>query len=109
MRRRLYVDPESGSLEDCSANPDSWDSSFCRVLHGNDELWQRYLEAEAACAEARRAVLDAATCESMTAEEEALHEQMTALHALHDLDSEEWMRRSDEIEESARQLAERSA
>ena len=106
MKRRLYVDPESGSLEDCSGRPHSWDSPFCVVLRGNEDLWQRYLDADRARDEARRAVLDAAAEESMTAEEQALHARVEELHSMLDLDSGEWMRRHDEIEDAARRLAE---
>lgn len=105
MKRRLYVDPESGSLEDCSADPYSWDSSFCVVLRGNEELWQRYLEADRLCHEARRAVLDVTNREAMTDDEQKLHDRLNHLHDLHDLDTDEWMRQSDEIKAAARQLA----
>ena len=105
MKRRLYVDPESGGLEDCTGSPYSWDSSFVVILRGHDDLWERFLEAERVLGEARRAVLDAASRESMTAEEQALHDRCEELHMLHDLDSGEWMRRHDEIEEAAKALA----
>lgn len=106
MKRRIYMAPDSGSLEDCSTQPFSWDSSFCVVLHGNDELWQRYLDAERACAVARRAVVAATTKEPMTPEEQALYDRIIALHELDDHDSEAWMRQSAEIEEAAKKLAE---
>lgn len=107
MKRRLYVDPESGLLEDCSASPDSWESSFCVVLRGNEDLWQRYLDAERARGEARQAVLDAAIEEPMTAAEHVLHERDRALSLLmDDLDWSEWLRRNNEIKEAARLLAE---
>jgi hypothetical protein len=108
-KRHIYVCPESGSLEDCSARPYSWDNSFCRVLRGNEELWQRYLDAERAVDEARQAVLDAATKESLTAEEQVLHDRADDLHMSvdPDIDSGEWLRRNEAIEEEARQLSER--
>ena len=107
MKRRIYVSPESSSpLEDCSRRPGVWDSSFDVVLRGNEELWQRYLDAERALDEACRAVLDAATEEPMTPEEQALHARVDELHSTYDIDSAEWLRRSDEIEAAARRLAE---
>jgi hypothetical protein len=106
VKRRLYVSPASGSLEDCSARPSSWDSSFCVVLRGNEELWQRYLDAERICDEARHAVLEATTKEPMTAEELALYARAHVLYSTCDLDSSEWMSRCDEIEAEARRLAE---
>jgi hypothetical protein len=106
MKRRIYMAPDSGSLEDCSTRPYSWDSPFCVVLHGNDELWQRYLDAERACEEARRAVIVATTKEPMTPEEQVLYDRVIELHELDDHDSEEWMRQSDEIEEAAKKLSE---
>lgn len=109
MKRRIYIDPECGHLEDCSARPHSWDSSGCVVLR-DDALWQRYLDAERASEEARQAVLAVATEEPMTAEERALHTRVDELHStLLGIDSGEWMRRHDEIEAEARRLAERDA
>lgn len=106
MKRRLYVSPESGSLEDCSGRPSSWTSSFCVVLRDNEDLWQRYLDAEHACDEARRAVLAATTKEPMTAEEQVLYARAHALYSTRGLDSSEWLRCCDEIEAEARGLAE---
>jgi hypothetical protein len=105
VKRRLYVDPESGSLEDCSDSPYSWDSSFCVVLRDNEDLWQRYLEADRLCDEARRAVLDVTIREAMTDDEQKLHDAIVQLHHLHDLNTDEWMRRNDEIKAAAKQLA----
>lgn len=108
MKRRIYVDPGCGHLEDCSARPHSWDNSGCVVLR-DEVLWQRYLDAECACEEVRQAVLAAATEESMTSEERVLYERVDELHLMLDLDSGEWMRRHDEIEAEARRLAESDA
>jgi hypothetical protein len=105
VKRRIYIEPECGHLTDCSARPHSWDSSGCVVLR-DDTLWQRYLDAERACEEARQAVLAVATEEPMTPEEQALHEREDELHMMLGLDSGEWMRRHDEIEAEARRLAE---
>lgn len=109
MKRHIYVCPESGSLEDYTSRPYSWDSSFCVVLRDNEDLWQSYLAAERACDEARRAVLDATTEEPLTAEEQVLHDRADDLHmsAGPDIDAGEWLRRNEVIEEEARKLAER--
>jgi hypothetical protein len=106
MKRRIYDSPESCALSDCTGRPSSWNSSFVVVLRGHEELWQRYLEAERALDEARRAVLAAATEEPMSPEEQVLHDRAEALHSTLDIDSIEWMRRHDEIEAAAMKLAE---
>jgi len=105
-KRRLYVHPDSGSIEDCSARPYSWNSPACVVLRDHEDLWQRYIDAENACDDARDAVLAAAIEEPMTAEEQELHARVTKLHEQIHLDSTEWMRCHDEIEAAAKQLAE---
>ena len=106
MKRRLYVDPESGSLADCSASPHRWDSAFCVVLRDNEALWQRYLDAERAFTEARQAVLDVTTEEPVTAEEQGLYGRLRDLHSMGGLDSSEWKCRYNEIKAQAQRLAE---
>lgn len=103
-RRRIYLGPGS-DIEDQSGDPGIWDSSWCHVLR-DEQLWQRFLDAQRALDEVRRAVAAAATEEPLSAEEQALRERAEELHATQGLDSAEWMRRYDEIKDAALKMAE---